>query len=160
MQTMEIYNIQAIFVIVVREALVARDIEMAIRDWRPDARVVVAFDLPDAAAAVPMGRIDTLFVQVDASTVVASDLGQRVALDGGTTVLVGPDADDVVPEGWSALPFPFNNDHLTSVLTRVAAMKEKPRAVTPMTKKDTAERAGHLSRSTMPRAKLASIAAQ
>jgi hypothetical protein len=82
---------------------------------------VVALALSDAAAALPTGRIDTLFVQTDASTVAGSDLGRRVVFDGGKTVLVGQDEDHVFPPGWTALPFPFCNDHVTSLLTGKAA---------------------------------------
>lgn len=120
MQNVEIREPLPIFVVVVPQVLIGRDIEMMIRDLRPDARVILAFSLPEAAAALPVGRIDTLFVQMNADIVAASDLGKRVEADGGKTVLVGVDADVAVPHGWSALPFPFANDHLTSLLACAA----------------------------------------
>jgi hypothetical protein len=117
MQNVEIDTPPAVFVVVMREALIARDIEMIIRDLRTEARVVLARTPDEATAAVPAGRIAAAFVQMDVGDFVSTELSRRVASDGGRTVLVGLEATTALPVGWSALPFPFSGDDVTSLLT-------------------------------------------
>ncbi len=117
MQNVEVDKPPAIFLVVMREVLIARDIEMIIRDLRIEAQVVLTRTLDEATAAVPAGRIEAAFVQMDVGDFVSTELSRRVATDGGRTVLVGLEATTVLPDGWSALPFPFSGDDVTSLLT-------------------------------------------
>lgn len=119
MQTLNANSPQAVVVVILREFLVARDIEMIIRNCWAEARVILARTLDEAAAAVPTGRIKAAFVQMDAEDFAASDLSRRVASDGGQTVLVGLEAAELLPQGWAALPFPFADRHVTDLLTGV-----------------------------------------
>ena len=92
MQNVEVDKPPAIFLVVMREVLIARDIEMIIRDLRIEAQVVLACTLDEATAAVPAGRIEAAFVQMDVGDFVSTELSRRVATDGGRTVLVGLEA--------------------------------------------------------------------
>ncbi len=107
---------EPVFVIVVREWLVAQDIEMIIRGIASEALVVLARSLDEAVAAMPLGRIKAAFVQADVEVFVESDLGRRVANDGGRTVLVGVDAVNGLPDGWAELPFPFAESDVSALL--------------------------------------------
>jgi hypothetical protein len=98
-----------IFVIVLDEVVVARDIELIIGDVRPDARIVVARTLSDAETHLPYGRIEAAFVQRDAVRFFASALGDRVAKDGGRLVLV-EQVFDAATDGVSVLSFPFSRE--------------------------------------------------
>lgn len=111
---------QALFVVVLREVLVGRDIEMIIRDSCPDAHVLVTPNLRDAEVALPEGRIRAVFVQSEAAAILASSVGQRVANDRGLVVLVGQDEIPALPEGWKALPFPFAGHEVADLLHGVA----------------------------------------
>lgn len=120
MDEIEVTEPQPIFVVALHEVLVARDIELVIRDTWPDACIVVAQTLDQASSSSPAGRIKAAFVQMDATSVVASCLGRRVAADGGRVVLAGAEKDQGLPEGWKALPFPFAGNDVQSVLADVA----------------------------------------
>jgi hypothetical protein len=106
----------AIIVVVLQELLVARDIEMIVRDARPGARVLVAQTLHEAVDSLPQGRIALAFVQVDAATIAASSLGHRVAADGGRVVVLCEEMTRRLPQGWKALPFPFVSADVASLL--------------------------------------------
>jgi hypothetical protein len=105
-----------VFVVVLREFLVARDIEMIIRGMAAEARVILARTLDEAIAAMPQGRIKAAFVQVDPQDFAQSALGQRVATDGGRTVLVGIESGVGLPKGWAELPFPFAESDVSALL--------------------------------------------
>jgi hypothetical protein len=107
---------EPVFVVVLREFLVARDIEMIIRNIVAEARVILARTLDEAVAAMPQGRIKAAFVQVEAGDFAQSELGRRVATDGGRTVLVGVDPGAGVPAGWTALAFPFAESDVSALL--------------------------------------------
>ena len=109
-------TLEPVFVVVLREWLVARDIEMIIRGIATEARVILARTLDEALAAIPPGRIKAAFVQADAHDFARSDLGLRVAKDGGRTVLVGVDPVKGLPEGWAELPFPFAEQDVSALL--------------------------------------------
>lgn len=106
-----------LFVVVLREFLVARDIEMIIRGKAAEARIILARTLDEATAAMPHGKIKAAFVQVDPQDFVRSSLGQRVATDGGRTVLVGIEPGSGVPKGWAELPFPFAESDVSALLS-------------------------------------------
>jgi hypothetical protein len=107
-----------VFVVVVQEILVARDIEMIIRGVVPGALVLLAPGLEMAAESLPPGRIDAAFVQTDPQDLARSALGQRVAADGGRLVLVGIEPDIRAPEGWARLPFPFSESDVSALLAK------------------------------------------
>lgn len=107
---------EPVFVVVLREFLVARDIEMIIRDIVVEARVILARTLDEALAAMPQGRIKAAFVQVEAQDFAQSELCRRVATDGGRTVLVGTNEATGLPAGWVELPFPFAQSDVSAVL--------------------------------------------
>ncbi len=106
----------AIIVVVLQEMLVARDIEMIVRDARPSARVLVAQTLHEAVDGLPKGRIEVAFVQVDSATIAASSLGCRIAADGGTVVVLCEEMTGRLPQGWKALPYPFASADVASLL--------------------------------------------
>ena len=119
MQNVEVEKPLGVFVVVVREVLIARDIEMSIRDLWAEAQIVPARTAQDALAAVPAGPIKAAFVEMDVTEFGSTELGRRVAADGGRTVLVGHEATTALPEGWTALPFPFSGEDVTALLTGV-----------------------------------------
>jgi hypothetical protein len=104
-----------IFILILDEVLVARDIELIIGDVRSDAKVVVARTLEDGAAIVPPGRVEAAFVQRDAARFLASAIGRRVSGDGGRVVLVGQEPSEAM-DGVSVLPFPFARDDVAALL--------------------------------------------
>jgi hypothetical protein len=105
-----------LFIIVVEEALVARDIELTILELRPEAVVIVTQSLGAAAAALPEGRLEAAFVQGDAESSFASFVGQRILRDGGHLILVGREADDLTA-GCLLLPFPFAQADVAALLS-------------------------------------------
>jgi hypothetical protein len=120
MQTCDDNDPQALFVVILREFLVARDIEMIIRSFCSEARVILARTLDDAMAALPSGRIRAAFIQMDPKIFSETEFSQRVASDGGRTVLVGLDVDEAVPTGWATLRFPFAEHDVSALLAREA----------------------------------------
>ena len=123
MQPVENCSPPKVFVLVLREFLVARDIEMIIRNLWAEALVILARTLDEAVAAMPTGRIMAAFVQMDAQAFAASDFSQRVASDGGQTVLVGLEPEDALPQGWENLPFPFAERDVSDLLSLKARRK-------------------------------------
>jgi hypothetical protein len=107
---------EPVFVVVLRELLVARDIEMIIRSIAAEARVILARTLDEALAATPPGPIKAAFVQAEAEDFAQSSLGRRVATDGGRTVLVGGEPRKTLPAGWAELPFPFAERDVSALL--------------------------------------------
>jgi hypothetical protein len=116
MRNVEIREPRGLFVVVLREVLVGRDIEMIIRDACPDAQVLVAPNLRGAEEALPEGRIRAVFVQSDADAILASPVGKRVAKDRGLVVLVGQEELPALPVGWTVLPFPFAGHDVAKLL--------------------------------------------
>ena len=106
----------AIIVVILNEVLIARDIETIVRGVRPGARVLLAQTLHEAADSLPRGRIELAFVQVDSAVIAASTLGQRVAADGGRVVVLCADEGRQLPQGWTALPYPFASADVASLL--------------------------------------------
>jgi hypothetical protein len=103
------------YIVVLDEVLVARDIELMIRDLRPDAVVIVAQSLEAAAADLPDAPIKAAFLQGDAQRIHASVVGQRLLRDGVRTVMVGREVDEAA-EGVSVLPFPFSQADVAALL--------------------------------------------
>jgi ABC-type amino acid transport substrate-binding protein len=126
MKEVEVRETRALFVVVLPEILVGRDIEMIIRDACPDAQVLVTPNLRDAEKALPEGRIRAVFVQSEAAAILASSFGQRVANDRGLVVLVGQEELPELPEGWKALPFPFAGRDVAKLLSGVALAAASP----------------------------------
>lgn len=120
MQASDIKDLPAIIVVILQEVLVARDIEMIVRDFRPGARILLAQTLREAVDALPMGRIEFAFLQVDAATIAASTLGRRVDADGGKVVVLCEERGPSLPAGWTAMPFPFASDDVASLLANVS----------------------------------------
>ena len=117
MQTSDTKAPPAIIVVILQQVLVARDIEMIVRDLRPEARVLLARTLPEAVDALPEGRIEIAFVQLDPAVVAASPLGRRAAADGGRVVVLCEEQGTRLPDGWTALAVPFASDDVASLLT-------------------------------------------
>jgi len=120
MLELEVCEPTAIFVVVVKEVLVARDIQMIVQELRPDAHVLLAPTLREAADALPPGRIEVVFAQTDGAAVAKSGLSPRVVADKARVVLVGEEEAPGLPEGWSALPFPFFGESIASLLSGVS----------------------------------------
>ncbi|MEO8242435.1 MAG: hypothetical protein ABI832_08975 [bacterium] len=106
-------NEREIYVLVLREIVVAQDIGMIIRDLRPDARIVVAANLAEAAESIPEGKVAAAFVEAAAHVFATSPLWPRVQADGGKSVLVN---EAVAGQGHSILSFPFDNDDVAALL--------------------------------------------
>lgn len=106
-----------VFIVILDEVLVAKDIAMIIDDLRPGSRVVIARTLAEAADTAPDGRIEAAFVQRDVQHFADSAIGRRVARDGARVVLVGHEPSAAV-DGVSVLPFPFAAETVASLLTR------------------------------------------
>jgi hypothetical protein len=104
-----------IYIIILDEVLVARDIEFTIGDVRPDATVVVARTNEDGEAILPLGRVEAAFVQRDAARFLASAIGQRVSGDGGRLVLVGQEPS-AATDGVLVLPYPFAREDVAALL--------------------------------------------
>lgn len=121
MQTVETETPAAIIVVVLREVLVAQDIEAILRDAMPQARVILATTLDEAIAALfempSAARVAAAFVQLDPAEVAKSDLGKRVAADGGRMVLLAPETPETLPLGWSGMAFPFAETDVVAQLS-------------------------------------------
>lgn len=107
-----------IFVLVVREVLVAQDIAMMMRNLRPDAHIVIARSLVEAAETLPEGRVIAAFVQETVSAYTMSALAIRVATDRGRAVLVDEEnASTAQPGDYAILAFPFMEEHVLALLS-------------------------------------------
>ncbi len=122
MDNAEVTVAKPIFVLVIREVLVAQDIAMVIRDLQPDAEIVMARTLDDAARGIPEGRVVSAFVQMRPAAFQQSLLAQRAMADGAKIMLV--DQDDAA---LAALPcakvlrFPFTRDDVANLLLDIRA---------------------------------------
>jgi hypothetical protein len=129
MQTVDTVKPPAIFVVVLREVLVAQDIEAILREAVPEAQVILAPTLEEAVAALrdaaEAARVAAAFVQLDPALVSVSELGRRVAADGGRLVLLAPESPDMLPAGWAGLPFPFAEADVTAQLSGGHPMSEE-----------------------------------
>lgn len=107
----------AIIVVILPEVLVARDIEMIVRERRPKAHVLVARSLGEAMESMPSGRIEVAFIQLDPRIVANSPLGHRISAEGGRVVLLSEDLRQGLPDGWTSLPYPFASEDVAALLT-------------------------------------------
>lgn len=122
MENSEVTFSKAIFVLVIREVLVAQDIAMVIRDMEPNAEIVMARTLDDAERAMPDGRVVLAFVQARPAAFQASMLAQRAIGDGAKITLVDQDEAAVAP--WPCarvLRFPFTRDDVANHIENVWA---------------------------------------
>jgi hypothetical protein len=108
-----------LYIVVMEEVLVARDIEMMIRDLRPDATVIVAQSLGAVEAELPDTNITAAFLQADPPRILVSAVGQRLLRDGGQTILVGHEPGEAA-EGALVLPFPFARGDVVALLAGAA----------------------------------------
>ncbi len=115
MQDTSVMPPNSVFIVILDEFLVARDIEMIIGDLKPDARVVFSRGLDDAAVRALQGRVEAAFVQRDAAVFLASAMGKRVVGDGGRLIFVGQERNEA-PEGVAVLPFPFAREDVARLL--------------------------------------------
>lgn len=105
-----------VYLVLLRQALVAEDISMTIADFEPGARVVRAIH-PEAVA--PGQHFDVAFIGISPTNDENSVMAQTLAAQGTQVVLIGDDPLPVtVPaKGWS-LPLPFTTDTVVALLTR------------------------------------------
>jgi hypothetical protein len=133
MQTVETVKPRTVFVVVMREVLVAQDIEAILMDAAPEASVILAPTLEEAEAGLLKRkevRVAAAFVELDPVVVSGSTLGQRVAADGGRLVLLASESTDTLPQGWTGLPFPFAEADVTAQLSGGHPMPEEDGEVT------------------------------
>lgn len=98
---------EKVFVIVVREALVGRDLADTIAETHPRARMVLADTLAAALVAVqPLEAVDLAFIAAEPAVFEASALAEALAARGAEVVLMGV----TNPQGvrWRILAFPFS----------------------------------------------------
>jgi hypothetical protein len=110
-----------VFVVILDEVLVARDIGLIIGDLWPHARVVIARSPEQAAGLVPDGPIHAAFVQRQARQFAGSALGQRMTRDGGLVVVVGQEPAEGA-EAVTALPIPFAGADVAAVLKTLTCL--------------------------------------
>ena len=118
MHQFEAEAVRHIVVIMLREALIARDIELIVQDLRPDAPVVVARTIVEVTAPLsPRDVIDIAFVDELKWAITPSDFAQRVATDRGILVLVGHEPE-VVPQrpDLALLQFPFTREDVEKLV--------------------------------------------
>jgi hypothetical protein len=106
-----------LFIVVLDEVLVARDIELIIRDTHADTKVIVARSL-DALKDLPDGQIGAAFVQAEADQVAKSEIYKRVQGDGGRIILVGHDSDQGADD-FLVLPLPFVQANVAALLAKI-----------------------------------------
>ena len=102
-----------VYLIVLREVLIANDITMVIHDAVPGVRVIAVMDLDDAAKQVmPDDHVSVAFLAVDPAIAMQSALVQELAGQGTRIVIVGHDEHPALTRamGWSVLVYPFNGD--------------------------------------------------
>jgi hypothetical protein len=109
-----------VFVVIMDEVLIARDIEMIISDMTPDAAFVIARSLSEAVARAPFGPITAAFVQGDLARFKVSPIGARMSDDGGVVILVGQEPG-WAPDGVAVLPFPFTRGDVAALISTVMA---------------------------------------
>ena len=106
-----------IIVVVMREVLIARDIELIIGDVRPEVVVVTAQTIAEAASKIPQGAVvETVFVSMHQAARHRSDLGAMIKAHNGRVVLLDDEIADQASPPWSVLPFPFTRDHVLAHL--------------------------------------------
>ena len=120
MQATVVTDPTAVIVVILQEVLIALDIEMIVRESRPNAQVLVARTLGEALEILPSGRIEVAFVQLDPRTVADSALGHRIAAECGRVVVLSEDPGPRLPAGWTSLPYPFASKDVEALLTESA----------------------------------------
>jgi len=118
MHQFEAETARHIVVIMLREALIARDIELIVQDLRPNAPAVVARNVEEVTARLFRGDvIDIAFVDELLSAIGPSDFAQRIATDRGTVVLVGHEPG-AVPQrpNLTLLQFPFTREDVEKLV--------------------------------------------
>lgn len=101
-----------VYLIVLREVVIAQDLSLTITDHDPEAVVLLA--TTSAEAEQMLAGVEALvlaFVVADPAVFASSGLARAIAARGGRAVLLGNEAEAHGPgEGWQVLDQPFNTD--------------------------------------------------
>ena len=121
MQKLQAGPTQRAVVIVVDQALIARDIELIVKEMRPDVTVIVARNVSEIATALtPDIQIELAFVDAIAVAMALSG-GNSAHWTGSRVVLIGHDQDAVPKQNdWALLPYPFTNRDVQNLLAQPA----------------------------------------
>jgi len=119
MQDLQAESARRAVVILLSQALVARDIELMVGEMRPEAMVVVARTMRELSdALLPHVLIDVAFVDEVSAAEVLSDTTKVAHRDGLRMVLVGHDTGAIPQrQDWVLLPHPFTNHDVAKVLS-------------------------------------------
>jgi len=113
-----------VVLIVLKEVLVGQDLAQAVRDERPDARVVIA-QTPEAALSAidDEARVEIAFVAAEPQVFERSSLVRGLTKRGARVVMLGVWTDPAaLPGSWTLLPFPFTTEDVRALIpSRVAA---------------------------------------
>jgi len=119
MQDLQTESARRAVVILLSQALVARDIELMVGDMRPEATVIVAWTMLELTNALsPRVLIDVAFVDDISAAKALSDTTKLAHRDGRRVVLVGHDMGPIPQrKDWVLLPYPFTNHDVEKVLS-------------------------------------------
>lgn len=111
-----------VYVLMLRDFVVLKDLEDTVRDYAPAAIVLTASECDQALALIEgLDRISIAFVEAGAEAVAAARIDALVAARGGRIVLLGDDAEDEWEAGnqTSVLPIllrPFSSQTVERLL--------------------------------------------
>ena len=114
-----------VYLVVMKETVVAQDIAGAIADARPGARIVIVASPAEARSALAgVDRLAAAFVSAAPQTFLGSSLAKAIAQRGGQVVLMGDEAEEQGGgPGWSVLHRPFTTK---AVLAQLPPVTRRP----------------------------------
>lgn len=123
-----------VYVLMLRDFVVLKDLEDTVREYAPAARVLTASECTAALALIEgLERISVAFVEAGAEAVAAARIDTLVAQRGGQVVLLGDDAEDAWEAGklgadWPVLQRPFTSQTVERLLAELIGRPAEPSA--------------------------------
>lgn len=107
-----------VYLVMMREVLIAQDLSLTITEFDPSARVITAADMDQALSLIaPTTSLAIAFAEVQPAPFAAHALARAIAERRGRVVLLGEQAEAVGPtQDWDVLRKPFVTDHVLSLL--------------------------------------------
>jgi len=110
----------AVYLIVLRQSLIAQDLSLTINDHDASAQVIITQSPQEALAALKdVLRLEAAFVSIDPGSFAKSLLDHAIAARGGRAVLMGHEAEGLGPtQDWDVLCQPFTTETALDLLQR------------------------------------------
>lgn len=115
-----------VYLIVIRDVLIAEDLRQSLCEMVPDARVVIIPAIALAQASIAgLGRVAMAVFDERPALVVGSALWALLREHAARLVFAGDcDAPAAAHHGAEALPYPFSTQDVHSLITRAAQQRE------------------------------------